>query len=304
MKKLISFDIGIINMAYCILDYSSHICHWNVFSLCNGTEIENTIDLMKKLDAHPEVLDVDVVLLEKQLHINPKMRVMAEAVRSYMIFRGLVDRQRTFKMINYSPKYKLNCYDGPMPPELIPVDVTNKSKMYRFRKKQSVYHCGQLIKDQSVEMIDFFARNKKKQDDLSDAYLQGLSYIMYEQNKKSSEVTTIIKRQPTKKQVKYKKYTKNNLKYLFCKSCMNDELTDIAEWINSKEIKKSIASIYGVDYNIEDIRRDLVPDHLVNSSDTGSNNADDLIPVGVGYDTLDNAAETQVLDSVKPQVLG
>ena len=88
------------------------IHYWNNLSLCNGTEIENTIDLIHKLDKYPEILDVDIVLLEKQPKMNPKMRIMAEAVRSYLIFRGLIDNPKKFKMFNYSPKHKLNCWDG------------------------------------------------------------------------------------------------------------------------------------------------------------------------------------------------
>lgn len=313
---LASFDIGIVNMAYCILD-GERIVKWEIISLCNGTEIQNTVDLVKKLDERPEILDADVILLERQLSINPKMRVMAEAVRGYLIIRGLVDKTKAFKMINYSSKHKLNCYNGAMPSNLIPDEdhlmdttVSGKSKMYRFRKKQSVYHCEKLIEKQDQWARDLFKGSKKK-DDLADAYLQGLSYIMYEDNKANATPNAkanatpnansskdanpnadvaIIKRRPTKKQTKYNKYSKNNLKWLFAKHLgdshevfteghledisnesnesneskdpSNDISKDLSkdkklrDWSKTKAIHKSVLALYGLD-SFDALKRDM-----------------------------------------------
>lgn len=279
--KILSFDIGVVNMAYCILDSETkNISHWEVFSLCNGTEIENTKDLVRKLDERPFVLDCDLVLLEKQPSFNPKMRIMAEAVRSYLIIRGLVDNNKTFKLMNYSPKHKLNCYDKPMPDELKMTEeqkadktTSGKGKLYRIRKKQSIYHCEQLIKDQSEEIKSTYEVAQKKKDDLADCYLQVLSYVMFEANKKKQG--PIIKRKPTKRQTRYKKYSKNNLKFMLIefldKNLAEVKITDfieckgktiddkLKEFINLKGILKNLKRLYGIDYTNDEIKAELVP---------------------------------------------
>ena len=56
--KILSFDIGIVNLAYCVVDDEKRIHHWENIALCNGTEIENTMDLIRKMDERPEVLDL------------------------------------------------------------------------------------------------------------------------------------------------------------------------------------------------------------------------------------------------------
>lgn len=283
--KVLSFDIGIINLAFCVLDDAKKIHKWEVISLCNGTEIENTIDLIKQLDQRPEILDVDVVLLEYQPKMNPKMKVVAESVRSYLIFRGIIEKQRNFKLKNYSAKHKLKCYDGPLPPELeiLPTMMADKtksglSKMYRIRKKQAIYHCEMLIEDKYKE---FFANSKKK-DDLADSYLQALSFFLYKEKDKG----VVIPKQPTRKQMKYKKFSKSNLKYLLKQFIQkrknfeqqfiqnaetNDEQTNneqtnnentalIDAWIEDKTILKNIVRLYGKDTDKvkETIKKELL----------------------------------------------
>lgn len=268
--KILSFDIGIINLAYCILDTDKNIHAWENITLCNGTEIENTVDLARKLDERPEILDVELVLLEYQPKMNPKMKVMAESVRSYLIFRGKIDRDLPFKIKNYSPKHKLKCWDGDLPEELIASSdmlydksKSGNSKMYRLRKKQAVYQCKMLVSEyEDKKWLDFFELEKKK-DDLADCYLQALSYILYESSKKQG---LIVARKPTKKQVKYNKYSKSNLKFLLNEhlekgikkfiDCDTD--CDIVDWIKSKTILKSVKRLYGVDFDVEEIKKELL----------------------------------------------
>jgi hypothetical protein len=263
--KILSFDIGIINLAYCVLDSDKKIHHWRVIELCNRSEIENTMDLIKKLDNHPEILDVDMVLLELQPRMNPKMRVMAEAVRSYLIFRGLVDGGRKFKMKNYSPKHKLSCWEGNLPDNLIPsrellMDKTKSSlgKMYRLRKKQGIYQCGVLIQDQETSIRDIFYSAKKK-DDLADCYLQGLSWLLFEDSKQ------VTARKPSGKQLKYKKYSKNNLKYLLGKHLdmlQSDQNLDdaILDWMRDTWIDRNLKNIYGINFSVDDVKSELLLD--------------------------------------------
>lgn len=266
---ILSFDVGIINLAYCILDNDKKIHHWGVLTLCNGTVIENCYDMIRKFNERPYLMDIDILLVEKQPSINPKMRVMAEAIRSYFMVKS-IDNDKKIKILNWSPKHKLKCYEGPVP-------EWNVKSDYSKRKKTAVYHCGELVKLQSEEMQDLFKNNRKKRDDLADSFLQGLSYIMFNESKKKDS-KVIIQRAPTKKQSKYSKYSKNNLKYLIVQELNErkhdkveknlddylgtrtffgiDELLD--EWKKKKKIQKSVNRLYAD--SPEDIKSELVPE--------------------------------------------
>jgi hypothetical protein len=259
-KILTSFDIGIVNMAYCMLDtLTSDILYWEVFSLCNTNEIENTMDLVRKMDERPWILESDVILLEKQPSINPKMRIMAESLRSYLILRGLIDNNKKFELINYSPRYKLKCYDGPVPEYKL-------ASEYAIRKKTSIFHCNELLKNQPKHAMEIFTESQSKKDDLSDCFLQGLSYIMFENSKESSEPQTAIQRAPTKKQIKFKRFSRNNIKYL-CYRVLESNKSDkgtldyqtfINSFVNRPEILKSIKQEYTFDWkNNEMLWNDL-----------------------------------------------
>jgi hypothetical protein len=266
---LTSFDIGIVNMAYCMIDMSTkEIIQWEVFSLCNTTEIENTIDLIKNMDSRPWILESDIILLEKQPSVNPKMRIMAESLRSYLILRGMIDNSKTFKLLNYSPKHKLKCYDGAVP-------VYNLASEYAKRKKISVFHCNELIKTQPEHVQTIFAKSQSKKDDLADCFLQGLSYIMFENNKDTDKNNNeiIIQRSPTKRQIKFKRFSRNNIKFL-CYKLLESNKTlkgtlDYNEFINSfinrHEILKSIKQEYTSEYlTNEQLLKDLnFPDHVI-----------------------------------------
>ena len=94
-----------------------------------------------------------------------------------------------------------------MPEILVPsndmlIDKTSSGlgKMYRLRKKQSKYQCEQIINNtQTKDIIEIYT-NEKKKDDLSDCFLQALSWIMFDKNKKKQG--PVIQRKPTKKTIK------------------------------------------------------------------------------------------------------
>lgn len=195
-------------MAYCIMEKDTKsVIHWEVFSLCNSNEIENCKDLVRKMDERPHVLEgVNIVLMERQPKCNPKMRAMASTLRSYLVVRGLVDKQLKFTLKDYSPKHKLSCWDGPIP-------KINAGNEYLRRKKLAIFQCEQLIKEQTPEVQEIYKESQKKKDDLADCFLQCLSYIMFDENKKGI-VKIINKRRPTLRQMKYSKLSKPNIKYM------------------------------------------------------------------------------------------
>ena len=123
--KILSFDVGIINLAYCIFDSETNkIIHWEIINneiggkfnakISNSGVSDLYIHLIKNLDQRPHLLDVDIVLIEKQPSFNPKMRIIAGCLQTYFYIRGVVDRTPSIKSVEFfSPKNKLNCYTGP-----------------------------------------------------------------------------------------------------------------------------------------------------------------------------------------------
>jgi hypothetical protein len=180
--KILSFDVGIINLAYCIFDTSnSKILHWEVISLENTKDhCKLHINLIRELDKREFLIDdIDVVLIEKQPSFNPKMRIIGGCLQTYFFIRGVIDcENKQKKKINiikfFSPKHKLKCHNGPQ------IEVTGSTK-YLQTKKMGVIICREKLNEnnETFENKQIFEKSKKK-DDLSDCYLQAITYSMFE----------------------------------------------------------------------------------------------------------------------------
>ena len=203
--KILSFDVGIINLACCIFDSdTSKLLHWEVITLDGETNYNKLyINLINQLDSREILIrDIDVVLIEKQPSFNPKMRIIAGCLQTYFIIRGIVDSDHKIKSVEFfSPKNKLKCYSGP---ELV-IDSKCKSK-YSKTKKMGVLICREKLNEYSETnaMVSLFEQSKKK-DDLADCYLQAITYCIF---KKLIRLNTILKltpipeKAPSKAQVK------------------------------------------------------------------------------------------------------
>lgn len=84
--RVLSFDVGIVNLAYCLFDTSSlKILYWEVIKLENIKDHSKLhVNLITELDNRKYLLEnTDVVLIEKQPSFNPKMRIIASCLQSY-----------------------------------------------------------------------------------------------------------------------------------------------------------------------------------------------------------------------------
>ncbi len=161
---ILSFDIGIKNLAYCLIDgEDKSILDWNVLD-CSGSN--ETLSVIQALDNLEYLLEADTVLLEKQPSFNPKMRNISTALYVYFTLRIQHEQNRKCNIMFYPAKYKLKCSD---------TQIEHKSKCkYRQNKNLGIVHTRELIKTHQI----FFEKHKKK-DDLADSYLQGISYINF-----------------------------------------------------------------------------------------------------------------------------
>jgi hypothetical protein len=201
--RILSFDVGILNLAYCIFNTELlKIEYWEIIKLENLKDHGKLhVNLITELDKRNHLIDgTDTVLIEKQPSFNPKMRIIASCLQTYFFIRGVIDSENKIKIIKFfSPKHKLKCYNG------TEIAVTGKTK-YLQTKQMSIFICKEKLDEYSEpdEIKNMFDSSKKK-DDLADCYLQALTYGIFEKlvptNNSNKTPVVIKKNKVTKKQL-------------------------------------------------------------------------------------------------------
>lgn len=190
----ISFDIGFKNLALCILKHTDDIItviDWRVITLADNKKELKSIDelserLFMELDnivgsLKAKSIDyIDYVLIENQpSNLNGIMKTIQHIIYTYFslmkYWENAVDK---VQFINASLKLKNHTYN----PE-IEFDSNSKTKnskgftreKYKWNKATSIAICRNYITC-DVSLLAYFDTNKKK-DDLSDSFLQAVSYL-------------------------------------------------------------------------------------------------------------------------------
>ncbi|AXN90942.1 putative Holliday junction resolvase [Namao virus] len=208
--RVLSFDIGIRNLAYCILqkteDLADIIC-WELVDLqyyltceeCHQTATRVTstnillcTDHSKKSDTSEASVcrskEYRYIALHKFLKQNKKIFASVDHViienqtRANFIMRSMqevlyawfvyhnINHKQVIKFIH--PSYKLKSI-------VTPKDVTPKSR-YRYLKKASIEYATRLIKTEICdEHWESYLATLRKKDDLCDCFLQGIGYIRW-----------------------------------------------------------------------------------------------------------------------------
>lgn len=246
--KTLSFDVGMKNLAYCIID-NEQIAEWDIISVPSSYNEQLCVNLVKELDKYPSMLDCDQVVIEKQPAKNNKMRIMEHLLTSYFVIKGINDKEKPMKKVKvYSAKFKLG-------------SATVKGKQnYSARKKLAVTRCAEFLKQstQQEQFVTKFNKSKKK-DDLADCFLQALSFV---DSKLFAEIQTldldsvcgITARKPTKVQEK-KGYSKANIKWFLMSMKFKDQ-DHLVEMINeNKKLKAAVDFWYpkqGIDQTLRE----------------------------------------------------
>jgi len=190
---LLSVDVGIKNLAMCLMDPSTKRIHkWDVSSVPSQHSEGLFVALRTHLRARPWTLDARMVLVEKQPDRNKTMKGVEHFLHAYFLCN---DRD----VIIYDARHKVPDVAGP------------GRARYIQRKKTSIERCRNFLNETQPDWIPLFDKHKKK-DDLADTCMQALSFVdkMPAQN---ATPTTVRPRKPTENQTRTK-YSKANLAWL------------------------------------------------------------------------------------------
>ena len=187
---ILSFDIGIKNLAYCILDNDEdnklRIIKWDIIKIlednekCKGFPLDElTKRLYKQLNSHFYSYNITKVLLENQPVLkNPVMKSVQMIVFSFFQYQAILLAREinTIKLVNASNKLKV----GKTFTEINNnEDIIKIKSKYTRNKKFAIEYTYKILEDRIENfetLIEYFKENKKR-DDLADAFLQGMYYI-------------------------------------------------------------------------------------------------------------------------------
>jgi hypothetical protein len=214
--KILSWDVGIYNLSYCILEINENkeikILGWDIVNLVDNDKMKKNRNLLfenipRKLHELPQLLDVDIVVIENQPSLkNPQMKSIQMILYSYFLILGKVigngnNSSSYIETIDFcSASNKLKVYDGPKIvlsekvskkkksiekiKEVINVEEMKEEKeekkgsalKYADKKRLAIEHAKYFLEKQEPQYLEFFNTHKKK-DDLADSFLQGIYYL-------------------------------------------------------------------------------------------------------------------------------
>jgi hypothetical protein len=202
MLMILSIDVGIRNLAMCLLDdkNNNRVENWDVDGIPPEHKNGIYVSMRDHLDARPWILTADTILIEKQPDRNKKMISVMHFLHAYFIIK--------------CPKAETILYDAR---HKIP-DVAGPGKaQYNKRKKAAIERCEAFIREgtNNKDWLETFLKSKKK-DDLADTVMQALSFVnRVEVLPKSIKKTTkLVARKPNENQ-KRTKYSKCNLAWIY-----------------------------------------------------------------------------------------
>ena len=186
MIRVASFDVGIKNLSYCILEYSStkkengcsvekdpsefNILHWEVISIENSKSVPQTCEnVIRTLQSREQLEQVDRVVIENQpVTKNPKMKTIQVTIMTYFLFHKTKVDSNIKEVSLLNSAIKLKAYSGPT------IEVNLKTAYSRRKKLAILYTKYELSQIPSQSTWLQYLDTHKKKDDLSDSFLQAL----------------------------------------------------------------------------------------------------------------------------------
>lgn len=192
--KIISFDVGIKNLAYCIFEIgiqssekikynidfipndisNIQIIEWDVIPIISPQYKAKNVSLQNIgnnffsiLISKPSMTNVDYVLIENQIGPkNIRMKcVQSILMQTYMCILGCIN-ENNIQFI--SSNQKLDYF------------LEKKKRTYQERKKESIVLMNQFLETKWLSVWHTHFIKHKKKDDLADCFLQGYSWLLLE----------------------------------------------------------------------------------------------------------------------------
>lgn len=196
---ILSFDIGIKNLSYCVLnkeDDKIKIKEWGIINILKDDEKVKKVGLEKlsillynNLEKIFNNKHYNIVLLENQPVLkNPIMKSIQMLIYGYFLYEKTIMNKeiKIIKLINASNKLKVGKYNNDENFIKLKNEIDNKnynlSTKYAINKKKAIDYTllylnnMNLTENELNQYVNFFNSNKKK-DDLADSFLQGIYYI-------------------------------------------------------------------------------------------------------------------------------
>jgi hypothetical protein len=196
---ILSFDIGIKNLSYCVLnkeDDKIKIKEWGIINILKDDEKVKKVGLEKlsillynNLEKVFNNKHYNIVLLENQPVLkNPIMKSIQMLIYGYFLYEKTIMNKeiKIIKLINASNKLKVGKYNNDEYFIKLKNEIDNKnynvSTKYAINKKKAIDYTllylnnMNLTENELNQYVNFFNSNKKK-DDLADSFLQGIYYI-------------------------------------------------------------------------------------------------------------------------------
>lgn len=176
-KKVLSIDVGIRNLSFCIMNDEYKVCKWDNVSIIDegvsvksvkvSTLVENLLSFLSdNFGADHE--DIDEVIIENQPALkNATMKTLAIVLYTY--FKMMNMNVGNFNNIRFIPAAnKLKCKKAML--------ITDSIKKYSDRKKAAIKIALEYLSIYDNNKKDWFAGHKKK-DDLADSYLAAIHHF-------------------------------------------------------------------------------------------------------------------------------
>ena len=170
--RIVSWDIGITNLAYCLME-NRNIIEWGIIDIREeGNPKKKDINkigpiLIEKMMTYDKLINVDYILIENQPVLkNPVMKSIQMILFAYYVM-AKINHNRIKDIHLISASNKLKVYNGPK------IELNIKSS-YSRRKKLAILHTNYFLKDNFLKLS--FLNQHKKKDDLCDTYLQSLYF--------------------------------------------------------------------------------------------------------------------------------
>lgn len=177
-QKIISFDVGVKNMSYCLVESTNKkikILGMKTLTLKGKNIQDYTNSLIMQL-RKLELGYIDTVLIEQQLNRNTQMKVLSHVLQTYFA----CERNIQFDDICfYNPKLKFETssldYNEIVRSTKRNLNIGEKMSRSEIKKLSIAITKNLLLSEE--EWLKFIENNIKK-DDLSDAYLQAYTYSL------------------------------------------------------------------------------------------------------------------------------